>query len=675
MTDIIKIANVSSSNYEVNSSRETNPKNAIRYIVIAMTNNLHSGYAYSNLYKNPLTAPKFSYNYVIDKNGRIYNTIDDKYVPFSVKSSTSDNRSENTDVLSICMMPTWDGDSYGDEYEKGSKFPEDPETNQYFILTKARTISGESYPVGLYQYDGVDWILQEELTDIDVKRPMNSENWSFERATEESAIYLVKWLQRKYEITDTRVVRVYDFYKTYNPSPYIKDNSELWDNFKYELGGLESVPVEYCIVPETQTPIDEEIKKAHPESTVEELIEKYGPNAVGEKKEFTGNSIVDITKGYDRNFTFRIGIHDTLQNNVNGEIATTTGNLWDIKNATEKCEWTTYLDSTVDEFSFTYRDRKKEIKLEEGFNVGYWINEIAGFNGNITEIKQKLSDKELHDVRALGWLRYLMCDGYKCFTNRTASQIFDEICTMLNIPHRVITPSNHICIARNYAGASWYSMIKDAIDDTLASTGEWYIIQPNFGELTFRNILDSEPHKIESIVGNMDLGSNIKSVIFSEKSCIIDGDYQTDINDSYNVVIGYISGEKNDDGSTQIAAMASAKDESTIQKWGMLTKLEEFKENNMVSLTKYVQDRLKFWNSPRRRLSLKCIGVPGIIAGNIIWVEIYDLDSVGNVAGGVVVDKCTHRIENGKHTMDLEIELVQDGTLQTIIYNSVKKEE
>ncbi len=650
MVQVTKITNVSSSNYEVNSERASNPKSVIRYIVVGMTNDLHSGYAYARSYKNPLVAPKITYNYVIDKKGSIYQTISDDLVPFTVKSSSDEERSENVDVLSICMMPEWEGESaYDDSYDRDSNFPEQPYEDQYFILLKNRTINGVLYKIGLYKYINEVWVLLEELLESSVKRPFASENWAFDGAVEDSCINFIKWLQVKYEISDARILRVFDFNKMYNPSPYVYEEGEQWKNFKERLQAAE-VTDQYIIIPEASVTVDGDITGINPKMSTEEIIEMYGPDAEPKENKLKGNSIGEAQTPQE-DFTFEIGIHNQKDT------------LWHLNETVNKCSWTSYIDGGVGEFNFVFRNQENEIDIQEGYNVGYWINGFAGFNGNIFRISQKLSDKELLDVKCSSFIRYLQNKGWANMQNKTASQIFDEVCTQVNVPHRVIDASSHICKGKNYFADTWYKPIEDAIIDTLANTGEYYIIQENFGTLEFRNIM------------NID---NVKNIKFSEDSCIIDGAFESDIENSYNYIIGYIKGkaDKNADGSSKeitIAAIAGAKDESTIQQWGMLTEVEEVPENNIAPLQNYINQRLKFYNSPRRRFTLSCIGVPGIIAGNIIWLEITNVVGVGNVGGGVIVDKCTHNIENSKHTMELELEIVQNGTVQANIYDIIKK--
>ena len=649
MIQITKIANVSSSNYEFNTERQNNPSSVIRYIVIGMTTDLHSGYAYARSYKQPLTAPKITYNYVIDKKGSIYQTIDDKLVPFTIKSSSDISRDENIDVLSICMMPEWDGEiTYDDNYDRDSRFPESPYEGQYFILLKNRTINGVLYKIGLYKYSNDQWQLLEELSESAVKRPYESEYWSFDGAVEDSCINFIKWLQNKYSINDSRVLRVFDFNKSYNPAPYVVDEGEFWKDFKDRLSNTEAEN-QYIIIPEKSVTIDGEIQGLNPTMTPEEIIEMYGPDAKPKVEKIEGNAIIE-TEIPSSSFSFEIGIHNQKDT------------LWHLTETVDRCSWISYIDGGVGEFNFTFKNQDNEIDVQEGFNVGYWINGKAGFNGNIFRMSQSLSNKELINVKCLSFMSYLQNKGWANMQNKTASQIFSEVCTQLNLPHRVVDVSTYICKGKNYFADAWYKPIEDAIIDTLANTGEYYIIQDNFGTMEFRNIKNED---------------NIKNIKFSEDSCIIDGEFETDIENSYNYIIGYIKGNsaKKEDGSkeTIIADAKGAKDESTIQQWGMLTNVEEVPEGSVASLQDYVNKRLAFYNSPRRYFRLTCVGVPGIIAGNIIWLELTNVVGVGNVAGGVIVDRCTHNIENKKHTMELELEIVQDGTLQADITKAIQK--
>ena len=388
--------------------------------------------------------------------------------------------------------------------------------------------------------------------------------------------------------------------------------------------------------------------------TVEELIAMYGPDAVAQTNTLaqTDNAIVEADPTTSGKFYYEIGIHNQKDT------------LWRINEAAEKMSWVTYLEDGVGEFNFTFKNQDKQIDLKEGYNVGYWINGKAGFNGNIFKISQELNNKEMLSVTCLSYMRYLQNKGWAVMENKTASQIFDDVCTQLGLPHKIIDSSSYVCTSKNYFADTWYKPIQDAITETLANTGEYYIIQDNFGTLEFRNIKNED---------------NIKQIKFSEDSCIINGSFETSIENSFNFVVGYIKGDsKNTNGSNkevEIASIAAAKDSSTIEQWGMLTTVEEVPKNTVASLQDYINKRLKFYNSPRKIFTLECMGVAGVIAGNIIWLEITDVVGTGNISGAVIVDRCTHNISNGKHTMELEVEIVQEGVLQFDITKYIQKLE
>lgn len=646
---ITKINNVSAANYQTRDGRR------IQNIVIGMTNDKHSGNAYAKGYRQQLS-PRITYNYVVDTLGNIYQTIDDTYAPYTIDLSSNTRQIDNQECISICFMPEWYGSSLIDEYDSGFSFPNNPETNQVFLLTKALKKNGTTFVTGLYHYDGVDWILDEAISRDDINRPYESDEWAINEVTEQALLRLTKWLQVRYGVNNTRVLRVYDYFKTYNPAPYIYDEGDQWEAFK---SILEETTFEHFIVtPERTSPItSESINAEEEERKVASLIEQYGPDAEVNDITFKNNSssITDITAMPGNKFHFELGIHNNKDK------------LWHITNSSLDLSWKTFLENNTDELNFSFNNKDFQVSIEEGYNVGYWENGVGGFNGNVFRVRQSGDRKEIIEATAYGWLRYLKCDGWTKFVNMTASQIFDTACNIANIPHRIITNSNYVCEKRLCFGKNLYEVVKDAIYETMVHEKKWYIIQPYFdkdagGGIEFRDILDPV---------------NIKQIKFSEDSAITNWSFDSSIDESANIVITYTEGEKDEKtGETGATETGNAKDESTIKKWGRLSKViqdQTSKEGSALNIS--AADWLKFYNSPRRRLTLECVGladdvIGNFIAGNIIYVEIYNVVSVGTIKGCLVVDDCTHKVSGGKHTMTLNCEIVQDGTIQQVIYTA-----
>ena len=662
--NITKIRDVSSGNYGDRQGRQ------ILHIVIGMTNNAHSGNAYAKSYRQQLS-PRITYNYVIDKLGNVYQTIPDEYAPYTVNSSSSSRQVNNQECISICFMPEWNGSSLTDEYDNGTKFPKDAEAGQEFLLTKSIKINGSTYPTGLYEYDGVDWIIEEEITIEDIKRPYDSDDWDISQECEEALLNLVKWLQNKYNVITTNVLRVYDYFKTYNPAPYIYDEGENWESFRDSLNDLE-LEEKFRIIPES-SPSGEDITATDEEKEIATLIEQYGPDAgenIDNSFKADSSSITDTTVNLNswNKYTFELGIHDTLKTNIVQEGETTksvtSGKLWHITDVTRQVSWKTHLEENCDELDFEFHNEDNKAELREGFNIGYWMSGIGGFNGNIFTLSQSGENKELISGTAYGWLRYLKCDGWTTFENMTASQVFEKVCNIANIPHKVITPSSYICKTATCAGDTLYSAVQKAIYETMVYEKKWYIIQPFFdqtgGGIQFVDILWDK---------------NIKQIKFDEESAILSWDFESSIDESANIIVTYTEGDKDEEtGKTSITATGSVKDESTIQEWGRLTKViqdQKPAKDSGGTLNVSADQWLTFYNSPRRTIRLNCMGIPGIIAGNIIYLEIFNVVSIGTIQGCLVVDECTHKIENGKHTMDLICEIVRDGTIQAQIYNAL----
>ena len=182
-------------------------------------------------------------------------------------------------------------------------------------------------------------------------------------------------------------------------------------------------------------------------------------------------------------------------------------------------------------------------------------------------------------------------------------------------------------------GSECFDIIQDALDNTMLEKGQIYVLYDNCGKLTLKNI------------------SNMK-----RNSCVVDvetaQDYslETSIDsNTYNrVKIVYEKTNKDDKKTTYHTIVCQSS--KSINQWGVL-QLYEKVDNIKVAKLK-AQAYMKMYNAKTKSLTVKdVIGDRQVRAGSMVPV-IMNLPNC-KISSYLLVEKVTHKFENGKHTMDL----------------------
>lgn len=124
-----------------------------------------------------------------------------------------------------------------------------------------------------------------------------------------------------------------------------------------------------------------------------------------------------------------------------------------------------------------------------GFNEGdrvtlYW-NNAPVFIGYVFTKKR---DKEHHiEVTCYDQLRYLKNKFSYVFVNQTATQILKQLCTDFGLQTGTLEDTKYVIPVISEENAEAFDIILTALDETLANTGNMFVIYDKAGKIELKN--------------------------------------------------------------------------------------------------------------------------------------------------------------------------------------------
>lgn len=315
------------------------------------------------------------------------------------------------------------------------------------------------------------------------------------------------------------------------------------------------------------------------------------------------------------------------------------GRTWDISNAIYKLSISTYLSGNPGKCTFDLI-KSGEVAFWEGATVSIELDGVKMFKGFLFK-KDRKEDTDIISCTCYDQLRYLKNKDSYVFEGVTSDQIFEKICDDFVLNYKVVDKSSHICTPRTNDGTTLYEMLEHALDDTLINAGEWYFIRDNFGVLEHTSIK-----------------SCITGLILGDRSGVTSFSYGTSIDkDAYNQIKLYRDNETT--GKREIFIVNDTiNGGQNLKEWGILQLYEKVDENlNKAQIEEKARGMLRFYNNLKRSLKLTSEGVPTIFAGCMFRCKIADLGDL-SMDKYLLITECTHKIENGVHTMELTTEVV-----------------
>ena len=307
-----------------------------------------------------------------------------------------------------------------------------------------------------------------------------------------------------------------------------------------------------------------------------------------------------------------------------------TGKIWEISNCTQQCTWTTNRTGSPGKFEFTV-NKAGDLSFVEGDTVRFSVDgELVFFGWVFTKSKDRWG---VIDVTCYDRLRYLKNSASYAFYDLSAGDMIRQMAADMQVDVSEIEDTGYIIPSLIEQEQSCIDIAQSALEQTLLNTGNIYVLFDDGHGLSLK-----QP-------ANM-----ISDVIIGEKSLLTDYSYKTDIDQqSYNSVKLVRPNEQ-----TGRKDVFIAQDSGNIDRWG-LQQLYQSVDGAMndAQVKAQAEATLGFYSRRLRTLSVSSLGVPGLRAGQMIYMNVPGLGDI-NLNQYVLLEKVTHTWENNDHTMDFE---------------------
>lgn len=307
-----------------------------------------------------------------------------------------------------------------------------------------------------------------------------------------------------------------------------------------------------------------------------------------------------------------------------------TGKIWDIANNTTSATWTTNRTGSPGVFKFTVI-KAGDLSFVEGDTVRFTVDgELVFFGWVFTKSKDRWG---VIDVTCYDRLRYLKNTASYAFYDLTAGDMIRQMAADMQVDVATIEDTGYIIPSLIEQDQSCLDIAESAIEQTLLNTGNIYVLYDNGYGLCLQ-----QP-------ANM-----ISDVIIGEKSLLTNYTYKTDIDtQTYNSVKLVRPNE-----STGRKDVFITQDSGNIDRWGLLQLTQSVDgAMNDAQIIAQGQATLSYYNRRVRTLSVESLGVPGLRAGQMIYMYVPNLGDI-DLNQYVLLEKVTHTWENDYHTMTFD---------------------
>lgn len=274
-----------------------------------------------------------------------------------------------------------------------------------------------------------------------------------------------------------------------------------------------------------------------------------------------------------------------------------------------------------------------KLTLEEGDAVRFVMDGKPVFFGFV--FSKKSGKDGVVSVTAYDQLRYLNNKDTYVYEGKTASQLVSMLAADFSLNTGVIENTGFVIASRVEDNSSLFDMINNALDITLRSTGEMFVLYDDFGRLTLKNI------------SSMFVGENGNYLLIDESGAE-SFEYTSDIDSgTYNKIKLVYDNE--DSGKRDVYI---AKSSENINRWGVLQYFDTLSDG--VNGRAKADALLKLYNAKTRNLKItKAFGDTRVRAGSMVAVKL-DLGEV-KLNNFMLVEKAKHTFKDGEHFMDLTL--------------------
>ena len=263
----------------------------------------------------------------------------------------------------------------------------------------------------------------------------------------------------------------------------------------------------------------------------------------------------------------------------------------------EGVEWEIHRKGTPGKLTFNII-KDEVLGFNEGDVVRFDYDGHKIFFGFV--FTKKRNDNRIISVTCYDQLRYFKNKDTYVYANKTAAQVLQMVAKDFKLQTGIVANTKHVIASRVEDNQELFTIIDNALSDTLLNTGDLHVLYDDYGSLNLRNI---KMLKSDLLI-DIDSGESFE--------------YTTSIDENtYNKI--KLVRENKKTGKREIYI---AQDSSKINEWGVLQmtdKLDE-KANGKAK----ADGMLKLYNRKSRKLHInKVFGDPTIRGGSQVAVQLY----------------------------------------------------
>lgn len=307
-----------------------------------------------------------------------------------------------------------------------------------------------------------------------------------------------------------------------------------------------------------------------------------------------------------------------------------TGKIWEVSNCTQQCTWTTQRTGAPGRFEFTI-NKAGDLSFVEGDTVRFTVDgELVFFGWVFTKSKDRW---DVIDVTCYDRIRYLKNTASYAFYDLTAGDMIRQMAADMQVDVSEIEDTGYPIPSLIEQDQACIDIAESAIQQTLLNTGNIYVLFDDGYGISLK-----QPANMMS------------DVIIGEKSLLTDYSYKTDIDQqSYNSVKLVRPNQQ-----TGRKDVFIAQDSGNIDRWGLLQLTQSVDGAvNDAQVKAQAEATLSYYNRRLRTLSVSALGVPGLRAGQMIYMNVPNLGDI-DLQQYVLLEKVSHTWENNDHTMEFE---------------------
>lgn len=297
-------------------------------------------------------------------------------------------------------------------------------------------------------------------------------------------------------------------------------------------------------------------------------------------------------------------------------------------------KWETDRQGSPGKLTFkVYKDKNGNLSFQEGDMVHLKFKDstdgwVIVFTGYV--FTKKRTKNGWIEVTAYDSLRYFKNKATYVYTNKKASELVKMVAEDYRLPTGVIEDTSYVIGSRAEDNQSLFDIVQNALDLTLISTTDKYVLYSDEGKICLRDV------------------NNMKTDVVICESTASDFDYTSTIDrDSYNEIELFY-----DNDETNKREYYNAADPTNQSNWGVLRYTESIQ--NPANAKDRAKKMLEIYNRKNRELRVKdAFGNYKCKAGASVFVDL-NLGDI-QVSNYMLIEKATHTFSKDKYRMDLTL--------------------